>query len=492
MATFQQKYESLKQEFNELDINDDGRLDKNEMFQVLDSKIGKQFDREIAEELWSNLDINHDGKVTVNEFIQILLKAEDSLKSKINNCRTTLELNYQQKRETETNLDYCQQNEKLNNFGVMEGSQLCVIVIQAANLKADGKQLDPFITLQFDKFEKQTTINKGPNPIWKETQKFYFPVQTGKEDLKLTVCDFDKYTPNIVIARVDLNLSNNGFNLKNQQLHDIWLDLYDINGNRSGSQLNIQIQWVYSKVKYLRDVLNSYQQQVNQQEQELLQYERDLFILYEPFVKWRQLNTKGYQKPITQEPASMIPISYQQADPTKIIKPFSDPLLDKNSKFKLITILIGFIACLTLLILFYKAQFFDLLLIIDFYILWEFNALNENRIKTLGILFGMSCFLDVVWIFCIGVKWLGNDSHEIFIPYEISIQKMISILVIISLIVRLYLILNLFQLSQELQNLTNPQTIKIQHKNIVKIDMQNTHNIESKTYLHNGRPIVIY
>jgi hypothetical protein len=39
-------------------------------------------------------------------------------------------------------------------------------------------------------------------------------VATGKEDLKIAVCDFDKYTNNIVIARVDVNLSNNSFGLK--------------------------------------------------------------------------------------------------------------------------------------------------------------------------------------------------------------------------------------------------------------------------------------
>ena len=71
------------------------------MFTVLDNKvinnliqIGKTFDREVGEELWTHLDVNKDGKVTVNEFIQILIKAEDSLKGKIATCRNTLELNY--------------------------------------------------------------------------------------------------------------------------------------------------------------------------------------------------------------------------------------------------------------------------------------------------------------------------------------------------------------------------------------------------------------
>jgi len=32
-------------------------------------------------------------------------------------------------------------------------------------------------------------------------------------------------------------------------------------------------------------------------------------------------------------------------------------------------------------------------------ILWEWNALNESRIKTIGILLGFSCKLDIIWMF---------------------------------------------------------------------------------------------
>lgn len=38
----------------------------------------------------------------------------------------------------------------------------------------------------------------------------------------------------------------------------------------------------------------------------------------------------------------------------------------------------------------------------DYYILWEWNALNENRVKSLGVLLAFSCKLDFAWIFAYG------------------------------------------------------------------------------------------
>lgn len=45
------------------------------------------------------MDANHDAHLSVEEFIKVLIKAEDSLKGKITNLKSTLELNYRQKRE---------------------------------------------------------------------------------------------------------------------------------------------------------------------------------------------------------------------------------------------------------------------------------------------------------------------------------------------------------------------------------------------------------
>lgn len=57
----------------------------------------------------------------------------------------------------------------------------------------------------------------------------------------------------------------------------------------------------------------------------------------------------------------------------------------------------------------------------DFFILYDYYALNENRIKSLGMLSGFSCILDLIWFFIVGYNWLTADDSRLFIKYELSI-----------------------------------------------------------------------
>lgn len=45
----------------------------------------------------------------------------------------------------------------------------------------------------------------GVNPVW-NNQNFYFNIQTGNEDVHITVFDFDKFTNNVVIGRLTVPL----------------------------------------------------------------------------------------------------------------------------------------------------------------------------------------------------------------------------------------------------------------------------------------------
>lgn len=50
----------------------------------------------------------------------------------------------------------------------------------------------------------------------------------------MSVCDYDKFTQNEVIGRVTIPLKNNTYGLTDQNKKEIWLDLYERNGNLTG------------------------------------------------------------------------------------------------------------------------------------------------------------------------------------------------------------------------------------------------------------------
>lgn len=48
-------------------------------------------------------------------------------------------------------------------------------------------------------------------------------------------------------------------------------------------RIHLNLQWIYSKVKFLSDVVEKWNEAIKIQEEDLLDYEKDLEILYEPF-----------------------------------------------------------------------------------------------------------------------------------------------------------------------------------------------------------------
>ena len=58
----------------------------------------------------------------MDEFIKVFLEAEDILKSKIENSKKYLQDYNRQRREAAQKLEEIKRTEKLNQYGIMEGS----------------------------------------------------------------------------------------------------------------------------------------------------------------------------------------------------------------------------------------------------------------------------------------------------------------------------------------------------------------------------------
>jgi len=86
----------------------------------------------------------------------------------------------------------------------------------------------------------------------------------------------------------------NGF--KDQLKHDEWFDLE----RNQGGRLHLNIQWIHSKVKFLSDVVDKWNEHIKIHEEDLFDYEKDLDVIYEPFKGLQEIYRGGsnMKKPV--------------------------------------------------------------------------------------------------------------------------------------------------------------------------------------------------
>lgn len=100
--------------------------------------------------------------------------------------------------------------------------------------------------------------------------------------------DYSSKSQQSLIGKIIIQV--NGF--KDQLKHDEWFDLE----RNQGGRLHLNIQWIHSKVKFLSDVVEKWNEHIKIQEEDLFDYERDLEVIYEPFQGLSQLYKGGSVK----------------------------------------------------------------------------------------------------------------------------------------------------------------------------------------------------
>lgn len=130
---------------------------------------GNEFDRGVAMQLYERMDKNNDGRVTVDEFKKVFVEAIEILKNKIENCNKYISDYKRSKEQAILKLEEVKRNERLNQYGIQEGSSLTLFVIEAKELKPldSGVSSDPFVEVELAGVKKTTPVQKRTlNPVW--------------------------------------------------------------------------------------------------------------------------------------------------------------------------------------------------------------------------------------------------------------------------------------------------------------------------------------
>jgi hypothetical protein len=162
----------------------------------------------------------------------------------------------------------------------MKGSVLSVNVIDARNLlplAANRRFANAQVKMSIEGQSMRTQEVANTNdPVWNEV--IPFDITEGREKLQLSVIDVVSREDRQEIGKCEIDLDflcedNEVDQMKKDRLCDL--------GN--GSQIRVAIQWIYSKVKLLKDIQAELQAQIEDDEQYLKEAAEDLESMKQPF-----------------------------------------------------------------------------------------------------------------------------------------------------------------------------------------------------------------
>ena len=218
--------------------------------------------------------------MTKNEFVWSYVDAEKLIMQRTNELRRQIAENTKQMEETKRKMIDAQQNEVMNEFGIMNGSVLTVNVVEAQNLKAlNNGTSDPYVTLACERQKIETKYVTGDtNPVWNEV--FTFQIQHGNDELKITVLHHNSYGKDDLEGQLSIPLRL----LQDQMKHDQFFDLQGPKMNQPWQgRIHLGLQWIWSKSRYLEEVISQWQENIDTDKQELEHLTKQLNKLREPF-----------------------------------------------------------------------------------------------------------------------------------------------------------------------------------------------------------------
>ena len=277
----QDRYNLLLNEFTQIDKDGNNELTFKEIHDFLSAKQGSPFDENLCKEIFKKMDKDNDNIITLDEFLWSFVEAEDLLQASIKDIKKTIFDNFKRMEEYQKKMIQARTGESFNRYGIMKGSVLTVDIIEAKDLiPMDSNGLsDPYVIIECENQRFQSKyIPETLNPVWNE--EFVINVESGLGDLKITVMDRDTLMPDDYEGEVSIPLSS----LRDQMKNDKYYPL-SRNGEYSGKngKIHLSLQWIWSKTKYLEDIIKQWKEVLDSDQKELVSLEDQLAQLKKPF-----------------------------------------------------------------------------------------------------------------------------------------------------------------------------------------------------------------
>ncbi|KAL4512907.1 hypothetical protein ABPG72_017592 [Tetrahymena utriculariae] len=423
-------------EFQKVKVSSTQKLNKDELFQVLDKKLGRQYDRAIADQLIAKLDTDEDGKFQAEQFFSIIIEAGQTLLDKIEQSRDFLQELTQKRKNVQKKYEEEMQKEKKNEYNIMEGSMFSVKPIKILQIDKKIMKDEDRAYLREEYYVKVMCDKYSDNVAWEQISSF--PIKTSTEDIFVVLYKVDGDEP---VAKTDL-IQLNGLRDQKKVSSDVYMNSFD-GKQKKIYQIQLELQWIHSKTEIYEEIIQDWDNQIRQHEDDLNGYQNDLISLLEPFpglspiVKQMESQQENFQfestsgmnlntrelknrNSFTYDSNILIPSSQQSIQVQDVFK----TLGYSNFAYMILALILSYERVLTL----------DMLICMSYFIeIYTKGEYNVNNFKLYSLFTIASVAFDIIWFVLFTVKWWSDD-----IPNQ-KLQRAVVVLSFVYLALKVYL-----------------------------------------------------
>ena len=308
------------------------------------------------------------------------------------------------------------------NPNIMQGSTLTVHVVEARDLKPmdpDGTS-DPYAILEIEGNRSETKyVSSTTNPVWNES--FQFDIERANEPLHIVVMDKDVFGTDDFEGECRISLDK----LRDQMKHDEWFELtHPKKDNWNGGRIRLMLQWIFSKVEYLRSYLQKWDDSIQRKKDDIQDIKEHLSKLHEPFQfldAMDRLNDESSEEdPDEPEDRKRVRKQIKQKELETVGK-FENVALNVAGKFgfdhvpwfPLTKIVLVVYTVLTLFVLFFRTDFINLTVCIV--AIYMINNTEDIKKWTFRLLVGMimlSLIYDLLWFYHNHSDYLNEHKED--------------------------------------------------------------------------------
>ena len=271
-----------------MDRDKNNVLTFDEIHDYLSEKQGERFDQDLCQDLFARMDRNHDNEVTLEEFVESYIEVEELITRQIRTLNKEIKKSRAEYEDSKEKLKKSEQTERLNSVGIMQGSVLTVTVKSAQNLFQSSADSSNFVALECSGQKVETkAVSGATNLIWEES--FSFPIAAKGLDLKLRVLSKGVFG-NKFIGKVTIPSTALADQLKHEQYFALQADTA---GEAWQGRICLELQWIWSRVKYYKDITNEWENIIKSDQERLDDLKDQLEKLRKPFGYMKDLNLRN-------------------------------------------------------------------------------------------------------------------------------------------------------------------------------------------------------
>ena len=257
----------LQKAFDEIDKDKSGKLSFEEIFSYLQD-LNDEVEETYVKAIFESMDSNKDGQVSIDEFLNVYLEQVNGISEAIAKLRQQI---LEKKRDLEGIKEQYEEAvkiERINSWGIMEGSLLTVRVVEAQNLTSITGKPSASAHLLCEKQQISTKVIKNDkNPSWDET--FSFRINIGTGELLIQIFNEGSISKEDLLGTCSVSLSE----FKDQKRHERW---FGLTGRASSARILLSIQWIHRKTEYLAETVAEFERDITTDTAEMNRIENEL------------------------------------------------------------------------------------------------------------------------------------------------------------------------------------------------------------------------